>query len=213
MLLRFLMIMGLSLAWGLLLGQGSGGDSDDFDEIRVNPSRYQDKQPRKPFGEDVLFVGSDFGLGLFNAFYVNLGPYAGIRLGPHLALGLGGMYSYFAPYQRNRRGQSEQHIYGYRVFGRIKPMRSSDGFYLHGELEQQHLLVPNPAYQPTAPQVGVEQFLRRSVPMLNCGFGYTSNFHKGLGYHFEILYNVFHLRGNTIYASPIISKAGFYYGF
>jgi hypothetical protein len=198
--------------FALLLGlaQGLQAQVDDMDTGKVEiKSSIEERKKKNWFPKEHFFVGSDLNMGFAGSFFVNVGPYAGFRVGRALAFGLGTLYAFYYQYNSGR----QQHIYGFRAFTRINPFLRDAPWYLHAELETQSLLLENPAYNTSFPSPGVPRYLRRSVPMANVGIGYSSNFYRGWGSTFEILYNVLHHRGNTIYASPLIMKFGIYYGF
>jgi hypothetical protein len=143
-----------------------------------------------------------------NQFRTDILPYFGYRIGEMLAPAVGFSYTYAYNFQI----KTSMHVYGPRVFLRLRPFknfRALEGIYLQGEYE--YLIIDEEVPFTNIPS-GNPRFQRFTQPRANVGFGYTSNFGKGFGVTSEILFDLYSL-SNQNRLNPFIYRVTFYYGF
>jgi hypothetical protein len=179
-------------------------DDEIQDSVILENRNKPDRRMReiKPLKLDNFFVGSGISLNFWGQqFRFDLLPYFGYRIGNFFAPAVGMSYIYFNDFPT----QSSMNIYGPKVMARIRPFAKFlplSGVYLHGEYE--YLIVDAKQNNNN---------LRAYQPRENVGMGYTTNFEKGFGMTYEILFDLYWLRHGSIFYPPITYRIGFYYGF
>lgn len=166
---------------------------------RAKPVRKM--REKKPLNLENFFIGSGVSLNFWgNQFRFDLLPYFGYRIGNHIAPAIGVDYTYYYEFST----QSTMNIYGPKALLRIRPfskVRSLNGLYLYGEY----------SYLVVDAQRGTST-LRTYQPRENVGMGWTTNFEKGFGMTYEVLFDLYYLRHGSIF-HPLTYRIGFYYGF
>lgn len=182
-------------------------DDEIIDNNTVKPGKQIKPNQKRPGATPTgLFVGSNLGLFFGRRLMVDIGPYVGYRIGKVLAIGGGIPYTF----QYDLANRYAWHVYGGRVFARLRPFGSLRGFistmYVHAEGEYLSAVVPRMS-------------LRWSAPAVNVGLGFMSNFDKGFSFTTEILVNALYTYAlnNTNIISPITPffqyRIGFCYNF
>lgn len=201
----------------LLLAGSWGAVAAQYDDEKIDTAII-DKAPevkeRKKMTLKNFFVGSTYRFGLGGVLLLDVAPYVGYRFADIAAIGMGIPYRYVY----DIRTQRSSHVYGLRGFLRLRPFKEGmlNSVYLHGELEQLNLEIPNPNYNPSVPNSGIPSHLRSSSTGANVGFGITNNFAQGFGMTIELLYNLLYNSNGapiTIRNFPLVFRFGIYYGF
>lgn len=168
-------------------------DDEIIDNNTVKPGKEIKENPKKKGAyPDGLFIGSDVGMFFGrNSINISFSPYAGYRIGKVLGLGVGVPYAF--NYILSSGTRYAAHVYGGRVFARVRPLHMLRGFvsmmYLHAEAAYHAAVLP--AFNA-----------RWSQPAVNVGIGFMSNFEKGFSFTTDILINALYFDTYSKWNNP-----------
>lgn len=166
-------------------------------ERTEQPSRQSPLVRDKPSIKDRLFWGGNIGLNLGSLTYINVAPTIGYRITEKFGMGLGPTYTYYND-DRLPNYRYETHIYGGRTFAQYQALES---VLLYSEFEMINIEVPNLLFT---------KLIRKNIPSLFVGGGYTQSFGRNSGATLMLLYNVME-SDYKIYENPMI-RLGFNFG-
>ncbi len=164
----------------------------------------KDDRERIP-AKNRIFIGGSAGLGYSNGFNINFSPYAGYRVTDWFHVGAGPNYNYFS-YIESSSYKEKYHVYGGRAFARFPII-----YNLFVQAEAEYLKAAASARDGDGNILAQQRY--DSATGFLVGGGYSSNLERGVGFSMELLYNVLYDPQTTPYSSPLIYRAGFYYGF
>jgi hypothetical protein len=169
-------------------------------EIETPKSKNNDESILKK-----LVLGGNVGVGYANGWNLNLSPTVGYKLTNSTIAGIGITYNYADfnnPFYNNR---TTYNTTGGRIFAQQLLFQN---LYAHAEYEYLSYEVKVRSNDGRI----VNQF-EATAPGLLLGGGYSSSFGNGFGFTTEILYNILYRSDISPYASPLIFRGGFMYGF
>ena len=185
---KYLIIVLLSLMTGFAVAQE-----------RDNTTRPQSNLVKeKPKFTDRLFFGGNVGLSLGTVTYIYVAPTIGYRITEKFGMGLGPSYTYFSD-RRDSRYKYETHIYGGRTFAQYQIIES---ILLYSEFEIINVEVPDLLFT---------KLIRKNIPSLFVGGGYTQRLGGNSAVSLMLLYNVIE-SDYQIYENPML-RVGFNFGF
>jgi hypothetical protein len=154
---------------------------------------------------DKLVFGGNVGIGYSNGWNINLSPTIGYKVTPTTILGVGITYihsDFRNPWDGLRWTQD---VTGARVFGQ---QLLFGNLYAHAEGE--YLTFTAKITDETGRIIDKREI---QAPGLLLGGGYSTSFGYGLGFTFEVLYNVLYRADTSPYPSPIVFRGGLMFGF
>jgi len=153
-----------------------------------------------------LVFGGNIGGGYANGWNVTLSPTVGYRVSPTTIAGVGVSYIYSDFTNRWDGLRWTQNVTGGRIFAQQLLFQN---LYARGEYE--YLTFTATIRDETGRTISENEL---QAPGLLIGGGYTSQFgSSGLGFTFEVLYNVIYQADRSPYPSPFILRGGLMYGF
>lgn len=155
---------------------------------------------------DRLVFGGNLGGGYANGFNINVSPTVGYRITNTTIAGVGVSYIYSDFTNRWDGLRWTQNVTGGRLFAQQLLFQN---LYARGEYEY---LAFTAKIRDDSGRILNESELE--VPGLLFGGGYSTQFGgSGLGFTFEVLYNILYKAENSPYPSPLVIRGGLMFGF
>lgn len=153
-----------------------------------------------------LVFGGNVGGGYSNGWNLTLSPTVGYRVTPTTIAGVGVTYIYSDFNSQYYSSRITTNVTGGRLFAQQLLFQN-----LYARAEYEYLIFTQKQRDGSG-RVFDERKLE--APGLLLGGGYSTQFGgSGIGFTFEILYNVIYKAGNSAYPSPFIFRGGLMYGF
>ncbi len=166
-------------------------------EREQQPTRQSPLVRDKPKFKDRLFFGGNIGLSFGSLTYINVAPTIGYKITEKFGMGLGPTYTYYND-RRFVNYRYETHIYGGRTFAQYQALES---VLLYSEFEVVNIEVPDLLFT---------KLIRKNIPSLFVGGGYTQRMGSNSAVTLMLLYNVME-SDYRIYENPVI-RLGFNIG-
>ncbi len=169
----------------------------------------QEEEDNDEEGNEILeklVFGGNIGLGYSNGFNITLSPTVGYRVTNTTIAGVGFTYIYSDFTNRWDGLRWTQNVTGGRIFAQQLLFQN---LYARGEYE---FLNFTATVRDESGRLLSENELE--APGLLLGGGYGTQFgSSGLGFTFEVLYNILYQADRSPYPSPLIMRGGVVFGF